>query len=172
MGEVRIVLDDQNDRITRRDRLPVIGNRFRLGDLMNDQRRRPQRAACFRGDADVRPDIVFRQIESKDTASPGRAVEADLSAEQGRQLAADREPETRAAVAPACAGVRLMERFEDDLLLIGGNADAGVLNFEGDDSRRVVQSRVIDAPAVTDQIHPEGDPSLGGEFESIGKQVF
>ena len=63
--------------------------------------------------------------------SPGLADDADLAAEQAGDLAADRQAEAGAAVLAAGAAVGLLEGLEDDLLLVGGNADAGVADREG-----------------------------------------
>ena len=80
-------------------------------------------------------DILERQIQCERAAHPRRAAQLDFSTQQTGQFAADGEAEPRAAVSAACAGVCLLEGFEDDLLLIGGNADAGVGHLEGDDRR-------------------------------------
>ena len=45
-------------------------------------------------------------------------------------------PETGAAVLAAGAGVGLLEGLEDDLLLLGRDADAGVGDLERDHDRR------------------------------------
>ena len=63
---------------------------------------------------------------------PGLAREADLAAQQRRQLAADRQAEAGAAVLAAGARVGLLERLEDQLLLLGRDADAGVRDRERD----------------------------------------
>ena len=52
--------------------------------------------------------------------------EAQLAAEQPRQLPADRQAQAGAAVLAAGAAVGLLERLEDDLLLVGRDADAGI----------------------------------------------
>ena len=57
---------------------------------------------------------------------PGALDQADVAAKQRRQLAADGEAESGAAVLAARAGVGLMERLEDQLLLLRRDADAGV----------------------------------------------
>ena len=67
-----------------------------------------------------------REVERERAPLPGRAREPDLAAEQAGDLAADRQAEARAAVLPARAAVGLLEGLEDDLLLVSGNADAGV----------------------------------------------
>ncbi len=64
---------------------------------------------------------------------PGDAGQADLTAEQLRQLAADREAEAGAAVLARRAGVGLLERLEDDALLLRRDADAGIADRELDD---------------------------------------
>ena len=67
--------------------------------------------------------------------TPGVAAQLNLAAEQAGQLAADGEAEAGAAVLAAGAGVGLLERLEDDALLLGRDADAGVRHLEGDDAR-------------------------------------
>ena len=51
--------------------------------------------------------------------SPGCSP-PDLAAEEARDLAADRESEACAAVLAPRRAVRLLERLEDDLLLVRG----------------------------------------------------
>ena len=58
--------------------------------------------------------------------APGRADDGDLAAEQADELAADREPESGASVEARGGAVTLRERFEDSLLLLVVDADAGV----------------------------------------------
>ena len=45
-------------------------------------------------------------------------------------------------------GVGLLERLEDDLLLLGRDADAGVGDLERDHGRRLAEHRMIGAPAA------------------------
>ena len=77
----------------------------------------------------------------------GRADQADFAAEQRRQLAADGQAQAGAAVLAARAGVGLLERLEDQLLLLRRDADAGVGDRERDRRRRARQDRVIRRPA-------------------------
>ena len=79
-----------------------------------------------------RPGVGERQVQRERAALPGRADQPDLAAEQRRQLAADREAEAGAAVLAAGAGVGLLERLEDQLLLLRRDADAGVGDLERD----------------------------------------
>src|SRR5262245_19716543 len=64
------------------------------------------------------------QVEREDAALARRADDANFAAEQPRDLAADREAETRAAVFAAGRSVGLLEGLEDDPLLFDRNADA------------------------------------------------
>ena len=66
---------------------------------------------------------------------PMDAREPDFAAEQDGELAADGQPEARAAVLARGAGVGLLEGLEDEPLLFRRDADAGVLDREGDDLR-------------------------------------
>ena len=68
--------------------------------------------------------------------------------QQARQLAADRQAQAGAAVLAAGAAVGLLERLEDDLLLVRRDADAGVGNRErAARCARAVQVVVVFAPA-------------------------
>ena len=84
---------------------------------------------------------------------PGMLSTLQLAAEQARDLAADRQAEAGAAIFAAGGAVGLLERFEDQLLLVLGNADAGI----GDGNRqrlrgarRRCRCRLLDAEVQRD----------------------
>jgi uncharacterized protein (TIGR03032 family) len=60
----------------------------------------------------------------------GLALHGDFAAQQEGQLAADGEAQSGAAVFAAGRGIGLLERLEDDLLLLGRDADAGIRDDE------------------------------------------
>src|SRR5262245_38334660 len=96
----------------------------------------------------------------------------DLAAEQVRQLAADREAEAGSTVLAAGAGIGLLERLEDDLLLLERDADAGIGHFERDYGRRLAQHRMIGAPAAERQRHVEAHAAVLGELEGVREQIL
>ena len=148
---MRIVLDDQEHIVAGRDLVAVVLHLFRR--RFAEKRRRECR---WRATVSLRlaqpgrraPTYVSGRIERERAADARRAAQLDFAAEQIGKLAADREPETRAAVLAAGAGIRLLEGLEDDPLLLRRDADAGIGDLEGDDRRRVLQRRVIGAPAL------------------------
>ena len=102
-----------------------------------------------------------------------RAAQLDLAAEQARELAADGEAEAGAAVLAAGAGVGLLERLEDDLLLLGRDADAGVGDLERDD--RAAPGAGSGGPrssplATAATLQPHA--ALLGELEGVREQVL
>ena len=119
-----------------------------------------------------RAGIFDRQIEREGAAHARRAAQLDLAAEQVRELAADGEAEAGAAVFAAGAGVGLLERLEDDLLLLRRDADAGVRDLEGDDGGRVAQHRMVGAPAAGRRRDREPHAALVGELEGVRQQVL
>ena len=135
---MRIVLDDQKDGVAGFEIEPVVG------DLLD--RRAPGSAAAApapcctatarmtRG-ATVGPEYFSGRYSVKVAALAGRALQMDFAAEQARQFAADRKAEAGAAIFAAGAGVGLLERLEDQLLLVLRDADAGIGHFEGDHRR-------------------------------------
>ena len=64
--------------------------------------------------------------EGEDAARGGGTDDGDFAAEQGGQVPGDGQAEAGAAVDARHRAIDLAEGFEDDLLLIGGDAGAGV----------------------------------------------
>ena len=60
------------------------------------------------------------------------ADEFDFTAQQYSQFAADGEPESRPAIFAGRTGIRLLESFENQPLLLRRHADAGVRDRERD----------------------------------------
>ena len=82
-----------------------------------------------------------RQREREHAAGAGTALDGDIAAEQARQVAGDRQAEAGAAELAVRAAIRLAERFEDDGLLVRGNADAGVAHGKRHDAGRSRRTR-------------------------------
>ena len=76
----------------------------------------------------------------------------NLTAEQSCDLAADRKTQSRAAVLAAGGAIGLAERFEDDLLLVVRNADAGIVHLECDHVPSAVQDLVVRIPPRLDAL--------------------
>ena len=88
------------------------------------------------------------------------------------QFAADRQPETGAAVFAAGAGVGLLERLENDFLFLERDADAGVGDFEGHHTLRLAEHGMTHGPAAGHRADLELDAALVGELEGVGKQIL
>src|SRR2546429_104587 len=82
----------------------------------------------------IERDVPRRQVERERRALALLRAHLDLAAQEARDLAADRQPEPRAAVAARGAAVRLLERLEDQAQLVVGNADAGVGHLDREDA--------------------------------------
>src|SRR5580693_3788878 len=134
------------------------------GDLLRGELLRASR------DADLGVDE--RQEERERAALAGGRDELDLAAEHARDLPADREPEAGAAVLAAGRAVRLLERLEDDLLLVGLDADARVADGERDGAPGAREALVLRAPAGVDGLDLERHPPALGELEGVGEQVL
>ena len=96
----------------------------------------------------------------------------DFAAEQAGQLAADGKTKAGAAIFAAGRGIGLLECLEDDLLLLLRNADAGVGDFESDDSGGLIEHRMIAAPAADGGVDAKPNAALGGELECVRQQVL
>ena len=87
---------------------------------------------------------------------PSRAVEPNLAAEESRDLAADRQAESGAAVFAARAAIGLLERLEDGVLLVGRNADAAVADRKGEHGIGAIERSVLHAPAARRRLDSAG----------------
>ena len=103
--------------------------------------------------------------------SPGVLSDANLTTKQTGNLAADREPQTGAAVFAAGGSVRLLEGFEDDSLLLSGNADARIADREGNHFTGPVQRFEMIGFIRRRRSDRENDLALFGKLKRIRKQV-
>src|SRR6185437_15630754 len=170
---VRVVLDDQQHPVVRPETLAIVRNlllsRCRQHYRLEGRGRRGGRRRALVRAARVRgPDIVERQVEGEGAAAAGDAAEADLAAEQVRQLATDGKPQAGAAVLTRRTGVGLLERLEDDALLLGWDADARIAHRELHDRRHLAQNRVLGAPATDRSPDVQAHAAALGELEGVG----
>ena len=98
----------------------------------------PARRAAFVARR-FRIDVPGGQEERERAPAARRALHADLAAEQARDLAADRQSEPGAAELAARRPVGLLERLEDELLLVLRDPDPGVAHGERDHRLRLVE---------------------------------
>src|SRR5262249_15250082 len=112
------------------------------------------------------------QEEREDTALARRADHANFTAEQPRDLAADREAAPRPPVFAAGRPVGLLEGLEDNPLFFERNADAGVADRKGDHLVCFPErlSRVI--AATFGQADVEQDAPFVGELEGVREEVL
>src|SRR5207237_1470364 len=116
------------------------------------------------------PGVTRGHVQREGAARVWRALDADLAAQQLRDLAADREAESRAAELAARGSVGLLERLEDQLLLVPGNADAGVGDLECHHFLRVVERPRGEATGLLRPLHRERDAALLRELERVRQQ--
>ena len=136
---MRVVLDDEQHGVALLDGVAIVLDVLFARDGQDREFAWPCRLAVLVAGAVLRAvgaGVVERQEEGERAALPVDAGELDLAAEQHGQFAADGEAEAGAAVFAGGAGVGLLEGLEDEPLLLRRDADAGVLDGEGDDLRR------------------------------------
>src|SRR5256886_6722922 len=108
-----------------------------------------------------RAQVGKRQIQGEGAAAAGDAAQADLPAQQVRQLAADGQSETRAAVLAGGARIGLLESLEYDPLLLRGYADAGITDGELDHRGSLPQDRMLGTPADGGDTHVQAHATVG-----------
>src|SRR5690606_547210 len=84
----------------------------------------------------------------------------------------DRQPEAGAAVEPARRRVGLLERLEDEPLLLGLDPDAGVADGEGDDRGRAYERLALERLRVALERDLEAHAARLGELEGVREQVL
>src|SRR5207244_10134505 len=112
-----------------------------------------------------------RHEQGEGRAFAGRRANLELTADEARNLAADRQAKPGAAIFAAGRAIGLVERLEDQPLLLLRNADARVGYRNLDRPAGVAQSRLIAAPALVGQANAERDAALRGELEGVGQKV-
>ncbi|EXF42601.1 hypothetical protein BAY1663_04992 [Pseudomonas sp. BAY1663] len=103
--------------------------------------------------------VILRHQQGERAAGAGRALHADLSAEQLRQFAGNRQAQAGAAITAIGGAVGLAEGLEDRRLLFDRDADAGIADGKG----QLATGVPLDA---------QGHRALLGELEGIGQQVL
>ena len=143
---MRVILDDEQHGIAVHDGVAVVLDVLLARDGQDGERARLRaafRRRWGRWSRVVRAGVVQRQVERESAALAVDAGELDFAAEQDGQLAADGEAQAGAAVFARGAGVGLLEGLEDEPLLLRRDADAGVLDGEGQHLLRLAEHRVI-----------------------------
>src|SRR5579862_3277942 len=169
---MRIVLNDQQDGVARLEAFAIIANlrhetlRYCASHLSRQVRRRGS-FAVHRNDASGWPHINLRQVERKRAAPPRRTLQLYLAAQQACELAADCESQTRAAVFATGSCVGLLEGFENNPLLFGGNPNTGIGNLKCNYRWRCRQNRMVLAPTACDRRHRQAYAPLLGELERV-----
>ena len=174
---MRVVLDDEQHGVALHDVLAVVGDVLLAGHRehagrVDRSRDRPPHGLPPRCSAVSGARVVQRQVEGERAALAVDAGEADFAAQEHGQLAADGQAQAGAAVLARGAGVGLLERLEDEPLLLGRHADARVLDGEGDDLLGLAQHRVIDAPARRGEADADIHMALRRELDGVGEQVL
>ncbi len=170
-----VIFDDQQHGVTRGHVVPVIGNMLFSGQWQRDYRmdgvHRLQLGAAGARSA-LRARVVQGQIQGKHTAFAVHAGQPDLTAQQGSQLTADGKPQTGPPVFARGAGIRLLESFKDQTLLVWRDANAGVFHRERNHLLGGAQHWVVCGPPPCGKAYPHFHLTLGRELHRIGQQVL
>ncbi len=144
-GQELLVQDQAVDRVVVHDQHPLPGEVARG--------RRWHRRVGLARQADPEPET---------RAHAGRAGHADLAAHQVHQLRADRQAQAGAPMAAGGGGVCLGELVEDLAELLGGDADAGVLDLDAQGDPRLV---LLFGGDIQQHL------ALRGELQRVAEQV-
>jgi hypothetical protein len=113
-----------------------------------------------------------RQVDGEPAAMLGRRGHRDLPAEQGGQLAADRQAEARAPVKAGRRPVSLHERLEDPLLVLLRDADPGIPDADGQCRRGTGERAHVGVPARLGGPELDAHLALCGELERVGEEIL
>ena len=81
---------------------------------------------------------------------PPAEGQPDFPSKQRREFPGNREAETRAPVFSRGTSVGLLERFENHRLLLGGDPNSCITYRHRDDSLRMIETWVVQAPPGVD----------------------
>ena len=132
-----------------------------LGQIVHQQGAQAGQRDCCNGLAG-RLGVREPGGEPKRAALARHAVQAGLAAHQASQVAGQREPEARAAMAARGGIVGLLERREQSCLMLRSDARSGVLHLE----THMQASQVLGQQFATQPY-----PALLGELDGVREQV-
>ena len=89
------------------------------------------------------------------------------AAEEAGQFAADCQPQSGSSVLSAGARVCLLERLEDNALLLRRNADTGIGYLESHNRRGAVEDGMVFAPSSCGKRYIQMHAALFCELEGI-----
>ena len=173
---MRVVLHHQQHRILGLQVFPIVRDLLlphrQHHRLKYSHRGRSRGRIPGHGPVIGRAQVGKRQIQGEGAAAAGDAAQADLPAQQVRQLAADGQSETRAAVLAGGARIGLLESLEYDPLLLRGYADAGITDRELDHRGSLPQDRMLGTPADGGDTHVQAHAAALGELERVREQIL
>ena len=114
----------------------------------------------------------MRQVECKGRAFPFDAPEVNLSAEETSDFTTDREAESGPPELSTRCSIGLLERLEDDPLLILRNPDTGVGDRKGDHTLGLFQRHRVERRLLLSIADCQRDPPLLREFEGVCQKVL
>src|SRR2546423_14849728 len=117
----------------------------------------------------LRIGVTQRNEQRERAALAWGADDLDLAAEEARDFPADRKSEPSATVFTIRRAIGLLERFEDQLLLVLRNADTRVLHLERD-GIGAVEAAARKATAFVDPPDGQRDPPPLGVLERVRRQ--
>src|ERR1700722_13278228 len=168
---VHVVLYNEKDRIAFVYDIPVVLDGFFECDRKYHEfarQRRPQGGSFWSRDLRAFSSReLHREKQGKGASLVGGARELYFTAKQRGQFAADRQTEAGAAISPRSARVGLLEGFEDKSLLLRRDADARILDSEGNDFVRLAEHRVVGCPSSRRQFDADLHVTVCGEFDGV-----
>src|SRR6476469_2978598 len=103
------------------------------------------------------------QEQGKGAALSFVAFEFDFAPEKPRQLTTDRQAKSRSTVAATGASVRLLERFEDCVLLVRWNSNSAVANRKREHRLGPLERRMRGTPTRGSGRHLQPDITALGK---------
>src|SRR3954470_16071441 len=170
-GEGRIVLDDEDEHALAEFVTIVVDLECRRERGRNDgpaivvaRGRSGELNARFRSG-------LQGNVQGKGRPFTGLRSNLQLAAEEAGDFTADRKTKPRAAIFAAGRSIGLLESFENQLLLVLRNADAGVGDGDLYCPACSSKSEVRRAPTALRRADGQSDTALRGELESVREEV-
>src|ERR1700722_791590 len=119
-----------------------------------------------------RSHIRLRQIECERAAFTRSASQLNFTAKKTGQFTADGKAKSGSTVFAAGTCIRLLEGLKDDSLLVRGDPDARIRNFERNDGSGPTQDLMTRRPATGNHRNGEPHAALFSELERVRQQIL